>query len=319
MRYSRKLTTRETLSLAAAVAAVGAGVAIATTQTANGSATALPALGAVPQVTSSAAGPQPLDAYGISDADLQKIMQARHTAELGCMERLGFSGTMPMVYNDPITTTAIAVQTQRLRYLDPKTAAKSGYHLAGDTAASSSPVAKPAPVSPATLALETAAYEGTQTTVNGHTVPAGGCKVWANAVLTHGSPYSPSTSIDSRWVYAQAQDHAMADPRMTKISGQWSTCMKQRGFSYAAPWDASGDSLRQFDGSFHTNPSVTEVSAATADSACRTQYNVLGTWTAVTNAWEKTLVKQDLTGLEHGKANADVLLANSNAVLAGKD
>jgi len=95
--------------------------------------------------------------------------------------------------------------------------------------------------------------------------------------------------------------------------------MKQRGFSYAAPWDASGDSLRQFDGSFHTNPSVTEVSAATADSACRTQYNVLGTWTAVTNAWEKTLVKQDLTGLEHGKANADVLLANSNAVLAGKD
>ncbi|MEZ0096239.1 hypothetical protein [Streptacidiphilus sp. EB129] len=318
MRVSRKLTARKKLALGSAVAVAGAGLAAAVAGSAGATAS-LPALGTVPVVTSSAHVPQPLDAYGVSDADMQLIMQARHTAELGCMVRLGFSGNLPMVYNDPISTTTIAIQSQRLRYLDPKTATKDGYHLPGDTAdGSPAPAAKPAAVSAATEALETAAYEGTTGSANGHAVPKGGCKYWANSVLTHGSPYSPSTAIDSRWVYSVAQNSAMTDPRMTKVAGAWSACMKQRGFSYTAPWDAPGDNLRQFDGSFHTSPSSAEVSTATADAVCRTQNNVLGTWTAVTSAWEKSLVQQKLTGLEHGKANADVMLANAKAVLAGK-
>lgn len=64
------------------------------------------------------------------------------------------------------------------------------------------------------------------------------------------------------------------DPQVIRVFAEWSSCMKDKGFTYANPMDANDDPA-------FGDPTVvtdTEVATAKADIQCRDKLDVEKTW-----------------------------------------
>lgn len=119
------------------------------------------------------------------------------------------------------------------------------------------------------------------TTVNGLTVPAGGCIAEAR------SKFGDSAQTDD--LYETAIGYGLSqsdrDPRVIKAFASWSACMRTAGYSYATPVEANNDP--QFASS---TVSATEIATATADVNCKTQTNLTALRVAVAAAWQNKFI-----------------------------
>ena len=274
-----------------------------------------PALGAVPVVNSQAMISYPLDSYGPTDAEMSLIMQARHIFEIRCMQSLGFHGTN---FADLLSTDFNeTAKGQFITFLSPASAARYGYHSPQDVAA---PAAAAAPSRSARLIaeenLQAAVVDGHVKTVNGHAVPAGGCRGEGLRLLEAGT--SGSLAIDPRYLIAQSQVQAIEDPRMVQTIARWSSCMKASGYSYNSPFAAESATAGapQPDGYFHTSPTALERRTASADATCRAKVNLTGIWVAVESAYQNQRIAGNRAKLDQARKVIRIWLRNARAAVA---
>jgi hypothetical protein len=89
--------------------------------------------------------------------------------------------------------------------------------------------------------------------------------------------------------------------------------MKQSGYDYATPIDASDDPRWS-----QTNmPNQAEIQTAVTDQQCRAQENVVGVWYTVDSAYETQAIEAQPEQMASAKQFIQVQLKNAAAVLAG--
>jgi hypothetical protein len=309
---------RHPVSAGAAViiaAAITAGALIGS-QTSHAAtlSSAEPPLGAVPVVDSQAMVSYPLDSYGPTDAQMSLIMQARRIFEIRCMQSLGFHGSN---FADLLSTGFNeTAKGQLITFLNPATAARYGYHSPQDVAA---PAVTTAPLPSARLIakenFQAAVIDGHVKTVNGHTVPAGGCRAEGLRLLEAGT--SGNLAIDPRYLMGQSEIEAITDPRLRQAIARWSSCMKASGYDFSSPFAAESATAgtRQQDGYFHTSPTPLERRTAVADAACRMKVNLTGIWVAVESAYQNKMIASNRAKLDQARTTIAIWLRNARAAV----
>lgn len=148
---------------------------------------------------------------------------------------------------------------------------------------------------------------------NGMRVPEGGCAGEASRSLEFTSREDVAeplvVSIDFG-AFRQATD----DGRVRAVFGEWSECMRAKGYDYPDPIAAGGAADVTT-----AEPSTAEVRTATADVACKAQHNVIGVWFAVESAYETAMINTKLEELHAAQAKMAIILRNAQAALAARD
>ncbi|MFH8793517.1 hypothetical protein [Streptomyces sp. NPDC017941] len=232
----------------------------------------------------------PIESYLLRDDQLDRLERARSTLVERCMEEFGFAYRMPR--NDagfrPKTRTQY-----RYWVTDESAARVHGYAPAGSDRTPRPPDQQQGTALPRTMALAlggtddrtvkpgSEAAAGGQS-VNGRTVPAGGCLGAANRRLKAGGPEAGGDAPQADRINRRGLDLARRDPRVIAAFARWSRCMEGKGYSYGTPVEAAGDPAWR-------TPEATprERAVATADARCKKRHNVVGVWYAVDVAYQK--------------------------------
>ncbi|MDV9173052.1 hypothetical protein R6V09_23415 [Streptomyces sp. W16] len=93
------------------------------------------------------------------------------------------------------------------------------------------------------------------------------------------------------------------------VFAQWSSCMKDKGYTYAKPMDASDDARFNDPGTV----TDTEIATATADIECRDKYHVEKTWFDAESALQRTAIAQHQAELDQVKADTARIVARAEA------
>ncbi|MFH8465346.1 hypothetical protein [Streptomyces sp. NPDC017991] len=105
---------------------------------------------------------------------------------------------------------------------------------------------------------------------------------------------------------------AMEDPAVVAAFGQWSSCMTDKGYSYAKPMDANDDPA-------FTDPNTitpAEIATATADVACRDEHKVEKTWFDTEVVLQKAAIKKNQAALDKIKDTTRASAAQAEAYAA---
>ncbi|NML50394.1 hypothetical protein HHL19_12060 [Streptomyces sp. R302] len=174
---------------------------------------------------------------------------------------------------------------------------------------------------------------GETTSFAGKKVPEGGCTNHVNRALTEGAEpprtvksdngpplevidgqsITPLSAVESLLGLIQydAAAYTLQDSRTQDMQKKWSGCMKESGFDYKTPGDASGDE-RWARSSRATGE---EIATAKADTECRRKANYLGVMLTVRSAYEKQIIENRAEELTTMKSNLKVWLRNAHAAL----
>ncbi|MFF6995233.1 hypothetical protein ACFY93_09775 [Streptomyces sp. NPDC008313] len=98
-------------------------------------------------------------------------------------------------------------------------------------------------------------------------------------------------------------------PSVVDVFAKWSSCMKEKGYSYAKPMDANDDP------SFTdpTKVSKTEIATATADIECRDKFNVEKTWFDAEVALQQTAIARNRDALDEAMTDIKSVVAKAKA------
>jgi hypothetical protein len=110
-------------------------------------------------------------------------------------------------------------------------------------------------------------------------VPKGGCHAGAVAELGGDRP------VAARAIAEQARSLAIKDPRWVAAREAWTTCMKDRGYPYAAPMDAV-DAFANGRG----RPTRKEIATAVADVRCKRSTREIDTIVGLLRAYESEAI-----------------------------
>ncbi|MER5637886.1 hypothetical protein ABT095_13130 [Kitasatospora sp. NPDC002227] len=265
-----------------------------------------PAIHEIPVADSTASKSMPVEAYLFSSAQRQQVENARDTLTVRCMQRFGLSYTPP----PPPPATDRGQATHRYDVSDPA----NGYRPPGPA-----PTPRPAPPQLSSDAVnvmsggEVPGSSKTVTSYHGLPIPKGGCAGEADARLTA----QGGSILDSQLAVGINFDNyqrSMTDDRLTAVFRQWSDCMKAKGYQYPTPNDAMKDSRWKPTA---PAPSADEIAVATADSACRQQTNVIGTWYTVESAYETEAIQAAQPELTKVKAGIAAVVHNAETVNSG--
>jgi hypothetical protein len=256
------------------------------------------------RVAISAAGSataMPLDRYTVSDAQVAAVTAARAELEVSCLRALGITpdatvAAVPSSASYPVFSPLTSTQATAKGYA---ALATPGVAAVGYVAGYDAHATKADP-------HELTALYGQVASVNGHQVPAGGCKQQAQRELQAGVGAVPD---DPRGAQVQTQFEALQDPRMAAAFRSWSACMSQHSYHYATPLDAASDprwAVNSTAGTTYRADSPAQTSAATTDAACQARAGVAATWTALNRTYQAKYVAA------HGPA-----LARTTAVVTG--
>lgn len=104
---------------------------------------------------------------------------------------------------------------------------------------------------------------------------------------------------------------SLTDPAVKAVFAKWSSCMKGKGYTYAAPPDAQDDP--KFADPEHIT--AEEIATAKADLACRDQYPVAKTWFDTEVKLQQAAITENQDALDdiHTKNQAQAAKANSLA------
>ncbi|MFI6685658.1 hypothetical protein [Streptomyces sp. NPDC050485] len=159
--------------------------------------------------------------------------------------------------------------------------------------------------------LAKAGPEAKQGMVAGRKVPDGGCLGQARRTLgstTHGvSPLVERLSHDS-------YPSSMQDPKVKAVFAQWSSCMKAKGFDYAAPMDANDDPR------FRPGPQGVgkqEIETALSDIECRTTHRVAEVWHDAEARIQEREIAANAGPLAADREALDTVIRKADQALAG--
>jgi len=88
-------------------------------------------------------------------------------------------------------------------------------------------------------------------------------------------------------ISAQTWQESKDSPRVRAATGQWSACMRKKGYDYPDPLTAGNDPDFQ-----ELNATPAEIATATADMACKTDSRFLQTWYEEEVTAQQRLVQQ---------------------------
>lgn len=240
----------------------------------------------------------PLDAYIPSPDQSTTLFVARIRLTMNCMRRFGFD------YPDPKPiVNVLGTNEKRYGINDAKRAAAYGYRDP-DLQAVQDAVVQPS-YTPEALAVLTG-----ENAEAGEGVPAGGCDGEAKAKLQEGAP-----QVDQMFVYSLMQaswDKSGSDSRVKKVASEWSSCMKQRGFSYGDPMAANNDKLMATG----DIASDREIAIAIADVACKDKVRYMSIRASVEGAYQERSIAEHSNEMDALKKNLETQLQNAARVSA---
>ncbi|MFC9908217.1 hypothetical protein [Streptomyces sp. NPDC127197] len=101
------------------------------------------------------------------------------------------------------------------------------------------------------------------------------------------------------------------DPRISRLTADWSSCMSKKGHQYRSPEDAANDDRWSGD-----KVSQLEKTTAVADMECKQQVNYLGVMVSVQSGYELEVMKQRKSELATLRSNAKAWSRNAAQVIA---
>jgi hypothetical protein len=260
----------------------------------------------------------PIEPYLFTNRQMAAILRARQALVVPCMRRFGIdwpvSGSTPAIGTGMVAGMKNAANMSR-RYgiTDPAEAARYGYHLAPGARQRTTKDPSARPPNADTLAVltgRTAEGAPARARYHGRAIPEGGCQGQATARISGAAQRLGNDQVASE-INVVSYQRSTTDPRVTSVFRAWSACMRERGYSYAAPTEAPGKDPR-FTG---PEPTRAEITLARADVACKGETNVIGVWFTVDAAYQRQMMASKSAELTRAKnairtqtATADRLL-----------
>lgn len=248
----------------------------------------------------------PIQGYLPSDSAKAQILQAKKQLVGDCMKTFGFPWSpapdLPRIGGKTLVDWRYGIH-------DLELAKKRGYKPDADDQAAYDRAMDDGAVDETTGEADSQVLDGSgPKTVNGLKVPKGGClgqsdrKINAQAAQTNtAQQISSQTFIQSKSV-----------SRVVKAFAAWSACMKEKGYAYAAPLDASDDPR-------FATPDVTaeEIATATADIGCRDRTNVAKIWFDAETGLQTQEIEGKAEQLEQEADALDGAVKKAADVMAG--
>ncbi|GGS66545.1 hypothetical protein GCM10010206_31000 [Streptomyces cinerochromogenes] len=270
----------------------------------------------------------PLSAY-LPDAesgDAKAVGTAQWILAKQCMVRLGFTGfktlslrTVESTY--PVRQGSLAVSSgvgddSPYGVDDPDLAAEHGYRHPRQDASGTQPMEWPADQ----YAALTGSFEsGESHRAHGNPVPEKGCMGEALRKIYGPEPKSTKVggirlsgyySLAVQYWY-QAHKEARKDRAWKKADRAWSDCMKEKGFRYPDPDEASTDT----DWFRGDRPSAKEKETAAADARCKLDTRYIQTVHAVESRAQKSAVTRNKKALDARRAADERAMANARKIV----
>ncbi|MGP9017575.1 hypothetical protein ACT1U9_04090 [Streptomyces sp. BR1] len=265
----------------------------------------------------------PITAYRPTGAEYTRINQAKADVTRQCMEGLGFTGFQPAPVQSlgPGRDGADGMQDlDELRYgtYDPAQAAKYGYKpefVVNRTNAFAAPPAEPERSPEEWLALTGTKKERSDSPQSGlaatklksgATVPYGGCLYQSLQKVTGGKPLIADlvTALSG-----QSFKSSLEDRRVKDVFAAWSSCMKDKGYSYADPMKANDDP--KFSAKTAT---AAEIETAKADAACKGKVDLIKVWHSVDVEIQERLMQEHSAELAQIMQDKDSALRVAESV-----
>jgi hypothetical protein len=275
-----------------------AGACSGTSQTSDS--TAEPALAAITRPTGTDTLALPLDQFIPAAEDAARVQAAYRVRLRQCVADYGLDFAVPTA---PGRSPTAGPNARRYGVTDLSGVSVYGYRPPPDQAGR-----KPSQ-KPLTAEVKTVLSGKGPSSINGKSVPAGGCVAKAQRDIG-GDQGSVDDGLAQR-LSREAFFRSSADSRTRAAITRWSACMKTRGFDYAAPDGAVSDPR------FSTGPVAgkVEISTAKADVGCKRSTNLVGIWVAVETAHQQRLVLQNQSALAALRQLQESRLKNAAAVI----
>lgn len=290
MRISVRRRGPVALPLVALVAMAAA--ACAQTTPAKTTAQALTDTRAVADPARPATWKLPLEAYLLTDQEDAQIRRAMNSLTEQCMRKAGYTSWSPapdLPKLGPKTLT-----DWRYGIHDADLSSKRGYHPD---------------------AAEQAAYDAAmeKTAVDGTTGDT--AKALSNCAQQSKQQVGGGDKTYGELAQSLANDaflRSKQEPEVTTVFGQWSACMKESGYNYKQPLDASDD--QRFGGRDVTQ---LEIDTALADLKCRDRTKVAWIWYQAETRLQKDSGEKNAQALRSARTDLDAAVKHAAAVLAG--
>ncbi len=247
----------------------------------------------------------PLDAYFPSKEQSEVIARATQQVGRDCMRRL----QVPWPVLSVESLSSAGPNDRRYGLLDPKDAAAYGYQNV--RAAMEDKRARAVDTAQQPKRDSFLVWIGSTRTVAGRPVPEGGCAAEAKRILSGGEAPVDTLPVQERAL--QSFQRMMSDSRVREVQALWSTCMREAGFNYSNPDQASESDEWLSDPS-----SDKERAVATADVRCKLRHNLAGVYLAVETAYQQMVIERNEEMLDKVRADLDQQLKSAAALTGTK-
>ena len=242
----------------------------------------------------------PFDEYRHSTREVNTIERAAAMVAKDCMHRFGQDWTVPA---SDAADPSIHSESGRYGVIDQVEVSQRGYHAAEEQTKPSDKVQQ----QPALDAVMVYTGKGAST-LNGQSIPEGGCLGEARRKLAEGAPSSMSGAEFVELDY-QLFSVAQADGRVREAMKHWRECMAESGYDYADVWAANND-VRWSE----PTPSAEEIATAKTDVACKTRTNLVSTWLAVETAYQRRVIAERADEFDALKTRMRVIIDNASRI-----
>ncbi|KOT99370.1 hypothetical protein ADK70_03940 [Streptomyces rimosus subsp. pseudoverticillatus] len=249
----------------------------------------------------------PIEAYLPTDDDEQQVKKARTLLVGDCMKDLGFdwrpAPDLPKLGPKTLTDWRYGIH-------DAVLAKKRGYKPdAAEQAAYDRVMSQGAVEDTTEEGAEGKALNGGVAEVGGKAVPKGGCLGQANQKISDGAL---ERTAKAQEIANDAFTRSKRESKVIKAFAAWSSCMKEHGYNYKEPLDASDDSR-------FSSPEVTklEIATATADIACRDRTHVAKIWFDAESELQKQAIDKNIEELVEARKSLDDTIKKAARVLGG--
>ncbi|MCM2411033.1 hypothetical protein [Streptomyces sp. RKAG290] len=253
----------------------------------------------------------PVEDYLLSPTENDRVERARSALIGTCMKRFGFDFTP----NTPDYKKMSGQVSNRYGPTDTKTAAAHGYHpdqprMGAREADAQKALSKDMKrVLGGSVDSSGKASPRTKESYRGIRIPKDGCSGDSDRRLTAGGGLIQDDAAAIA-VNFESFEKSAADPRVKKVFAEWSTCMKEKKFSYATPLEAINDQRWRTD-----EPSVPEIATAVAEVECKQRYDVVGVWFSVESSYQRADIKAKAKRMARVRKGIDVAFRNAAAVV----
>ncbi|MGW0704260.1 hypothetical protein ACWD0A_34275, partial [Streptomyces sp. NPDC002867] len=231
----------------------------------------------------------PIEAYGPTAAQTRLINQARDMVIDDCMKEAGYPDWKPAPDLPPLGGKTLT--DWRYGIHDAALAATRGYK----------------PALEQQKAYDAAMQEGAVDESGASDSALRSCAAEADGP----APRADASSL-AQQVGSDSFQAATKDPAVIAVFEKWSSCMKEKGYTYKHP-------LEPVDDPRFTDPydiSKEEIATATADIACKKQYDVARVWFNAEAGRQQKAIKANQAAFDTMRAEAKSAVSKANAVTA---